>query len=366
MRNIKIFLAISLCVFLFSGCGGSANSNSSSSASSTLHDSVKSILTGTWMIDESSGYYGKGTIAGTTTAVNLIHVSDLKLSFSEISFATSADESAGTASVFYSYTASAMDTNGNSYGNLHIRSYSSPTATTKTQNMILSHMTDTEWMFSNGSTRIIINLIPGSSNKISLQITGTGYLSSTAQYCSYTIECSMIKTSSTPTTDEESTEEETDTTEATVSEILGGTWKLTTEDDAVATSTSEGSSKVFSLKLATDVYMTISSINLTSGDNNTSLTGTVKINYAQKWTAFDADNAQYGAVGGFTFSKNDTMKIAQVSDGVWRIEDINNADENIVITINSATETATVWTGIATTLDDDSYLYNITCSFRKQ
>ncbi len=365
MRKIKFFLAMALCVFLFSGCGGSKD-NSSSSSSSTLHSKVSGILTGTWVFDESSGYSGKGVITGTTTSIYLAHVTDLKAAFSDISFATSADESAGTASVFYSHTVSARDANLNSLGNLTIRSYTSSSATTKTQNMILTRITDDQWTFSYGSVMIIVNFISGSSNKINIQISGTGYLSSVGSYCDYTVECSMIKTSSTPTTDDESTDEETDTTDTTVSEILEGNWKLITEDEATATSTTQGTDRVLTLKLATDIYMKIASINLEADSSTTSQTGTAKVTYAQKWTAFDENEVQQGNAGDFSFSKDDTMKLAKVSDGVWRIEDINNANENIVITITSATEISTVWQGTATTLDNDSYYYSITSSFRKE
>ena len=367
MRKIKSFLLIALCVFLFSGCGGSADSGSSSSTSSTLHNTVTSVLTGTWVFDESSGYIGKGTIVGTATPIYLSHVTDAKLSFSDISFATSADASAGTANVFYSHIASARDNNSNALGNLTIRSYTSSTATTKTQSMVLTRITNNEWSFSNGSTTIIVNFISGSSNKISVQISGTGYLSSVGSYCDYTVNFYFIKTSSTPTTDEESTEEDTTTeTETSISEILEGNWKLITEDEAVATSTTKGVDRVLTLKLATDIYMKIASINLEADSSTTSQTGTAKITYAQKWTAFDESEVQQGNAGDFSFSKDDTMKIAKVSDGVWRIEDINNANENIVITITSATEISTVWQGTATTLDNDSYYYSITSSFRKE
>ena len=129
MRKIKILLMMSLCVFLFSGCGGSASSDSSSS-SSTLHSQLSSVLTGDWIIDNAStvsSYVGTGTINPSATSVTLSSDTSFRISFSGIEFASSSDESAGNIDVFYSHVATLVDSAGTSKGTLSIKSYSQST-----------------------------------------------------------------------------------------------------------------------------------------------------------------------------------------------------------------------------------------------
>ena len=366
MRKINFLLAMAFLVFIFSGCGGSASSDSTSTDASTLHTTISNLLTGTWVFDESD-FTGKAT-STTGTSILFYSVKNFRMSFSDVAFDNATTDSEASVTVFYSYSSSARyESTGTAIGDFSIKSYSD-TSTTKTKEMTLARITDDEWVLSSSSSSvptIVINKT--SSRQIEVTLTGTVYFSSISENCTYTITAPLVKSSSTPSTDESDYDEETTTS---VSSILEGTWKLITEDSATATSTTQGTSKVLDLRLATDIYLNLSNIALISGDTATSQTGSIDVQYAQKWQAFYSTNNSIQASGDFTFSKNETMKFAHLSDSnVWRIEDINNADENIVITIDESDNTIinTEWKGLATTLDDgDTYYYEITASFRKQ
>ncbi|MBQ9419899.1 MAG: hypothetical protein IJU31_05915 [Synergistaceae bacterium] len=229
--------------------------------------------------------------------------------------------------------------------------------------MVITRENNDKWIISSSSTKITINISSWTTPKINIEMSGSGSNSTLGNY-SYNLICSLTKTSSTASTDEES--EDSSSTDTTIADTLEGTWKLTKETEATATSTTLGSDKELTLKLASDVYLIISNINLAPDNNTTSQTGTATVVYSQKWTAYDSDEIQQGSTGAFTFSKNETMKIAREEDGVWRIEDTTNSNEHIDVTIASSSEITTVWQGTTTTLDNSSYYYEITCSFRKQ
>ena len=187
----------------------------------------------------------------------------------------------------------------------------------------------------------------------------------------------MSKSSDTPTTDDSGSD--SGSTESGIKEILEGTWLFSKGESDTATESAKAhkdtSGTELTLKLASDVNMTFDNVTLTTGEDATSLTGTVIVTYEQKWTAYDsAGNTKLIDDGTFTFSKTqETMKIVKVSDSIWRIEDTEKKNENIIVTVaSSGNEIQTVWTGTTKkqiTFNDgtaDTCTYDITCSFRKQ
>lgn len=341
--------------------------------STTLHEKIATLLTGQWTFDETSGYTGKATSTkdGNTVNITLGNVTNFKMIFSDITFASDSDESAGSGNVYYSHVSNA------SYGDISetfsIKSYEAG-ASTKTQNMTLTRVSDTQWTFSSSSVSIIINLSSLTTGRMTVQMTGTAYLSDLGASCNYTIQGTLVKTSTSTEIDDDSSDSGTDGGEMTgIAEILNGTWKLINETSATATSTTLGSDKVLELRLASNTNIEISEI---SPDVIGSQTGTAFVKYSQTWRAFyvtdETHNPESLAAGEFTFSKNERMKIAKTPDNAkWRIEDINNngakEDEYINLTVISNTEISTEWHGLTTTLDDgDTYYYEITSSYRKQ
>ncbi|MBQ7197185.1 MAG: hypothetical protein IJS40_07220 [Synergistaceae bacterium] len=373
MRKIKFLLAMALLVFLFSGCGGSAGDDSSESGdASELHETIVSTLQGNWFFNDNDYFSGKATSANNESLL-LYTVKYFKISIADITFDNTTTDSEASATVFYSYTSSARYENtSTSLGTFTIRSYSDDTSTTRTQEMVLSRVTDDEWILSSPSSSVPAILITlSSSRKANVQLTGTTYFTGLNSDCSYTINTSFIKTSDEATTDDNS--DDSTSTESTITDILTGTWKFSTGDDssssASATSNTQGSDKVLTLRLASDVYMTFSNMDLALNNNTTSQTGTAQVVYNQSWTAWDESDIRVMDEGDFTFSRDisaDPMKLVQVDTSVWRIEDTEDKNQNVVITVESNTLISTVWSGTATTLDGDSYRYEIECSFRKQ
>ena len=369
MRKVNFLLAMAFLVFIFSGCGGSADSNSETGGddASALHTEITNILTGTWVFDETD-FAGKAT-STTDASILLYSVKEFRMSFSGIEFNSTATNSAANITVFYSFTSSARYESGSALGNVSVKSYSDTSSTIRTQEMVLTRVTDEQWVLSSSSSRVPdIIITRSSSRKIDVVLSGTGYLEGINGNCSYSINGSLVKTSDTPSTEDNSG---SSTGETNIKDILEGTWKLITEDEATAISTTEGILKVLALRLATSVDIKLSSIDLKPDDNTTSQTGTVKVFYHQKWQAFNTNNNNIQATGDFIISKDETMKIAQVSAYVWRIEDITNDNENITVTINENDNSiiSVTYKGTATTLEDEdygSYYYDITASFRKQ
>ena len=364
MRKTKFLLAMALLVFIFSGCGGSASSDSSSSTdASTLHTTISDTLTGTWAFDESY-FTGKATsTAG--TSILFYSVKNFRMSFADIEFDDTTIDSEASVTVFYSYTSSARyESSDVSLGDFSVKSYTN-TSTTRTQEMLLSRVTDDEWILSSSSSNVpSIIITRTSSRKIEVQLTGTAYLSGINNNCHYTIIAPLVKTSTTASTEDSETTTSEDTS---ATGTLTGKWKLSSVTSATATSAKLGTDRILDLRLGTGINLNISSIDLQPDENTTSLTGTAVVSYDQTWTAFDDYEEMQGNEGDFTFGKtNNTMKIIKIDDSNWRIEDLANENENIVITIVSSNEISTVWNGTATTLDNENYYYEIECSFRKQ
>ena len=331
-----------------------------------LHTSVNTALKGSWVLDTTSLVYsGTGTINAGATAVTLSKDSEFWISFSDLDFASSSYSSAGNVDVFFSHLATLYDTSGNPQGTLSIKSYTDSSAESKVQNMVIRREADDKWVISSTNTTITVTIASMSIPKISIEMTGSGTNSTLGDY-TYSITCSLMKKSSELSTDD-GTSDDSGSTDSTIADSLEGTWQLSQETSATATSTTLGTDKVLNLTLATNVDLTISNINLTTDDSTTSLTGTARVVYTQKWTAFDSyDETQVGDIGGFTFSKNEVMRLVKIADGQWRIEDINNEDDQILITVVSPTEISTEWNGVTTTLDDMGYRYKIECSFTKK
>ena len=375
MRSIKILLAMSLLVFLFSGCGGSSGGDSDDTDASTLHTTIVSTLEGNWFFDKNSEVPGTATNTA-NESISLYSVKNFKISVSDIVFDDTTIDSEASATVFYSYTSSARYANTTvELGNFIVKSYSD-NSTTGTQEMILTVASNDQWVLSSPSSNIPKIIITRStSRKINVQMTGTMNFSAISDTCDYTITGSMIKTSDTPTTDDTDEDSGGSTTESSIAKILTGTWKFSTGDDSTASATSDtqGTEKILTLRLASDVYMILSSVDLEPENNTTSLTGTVQVKYEQRWTAYEeGSEVMLGTPGAFALSKDEKMKLVKVSDGEWRIEDTKNSNENIVVTVGSSNdEISTVWTGTTTNddsfvFDGDDYTYEITCSFRKQ
>ena len=372
MRKIKFLLAIALLVFVFSGCGGSSSSDSGSSDESTdateLHATIASDFTGDWLFNDNDDFSGKVTDSA-NRSILLYSVKKFKLSIDDVVFDSTAVDSEASATVFYSFSSSAEYEDSNvSLGTFNLKSYTD-SSTIKTQEMVLSRISDEEWMLSSGSSNVPNILITrSSSRKISVQLSGTTNFNGST--CDYTITASsMVKNSNTPTTDDDN--EDTSDSNTGIKNILEGTWLFSTgeatgETEQATATLNDGSNTSLTLKLASDVNLNISALTLKDEDDTTGLTGTVNVTYSQQWTAYDEYNQMQGSEGGFAFEKKDeTMKIIQVENGVWRIEDINNSNENIIITINSNNEIKTVWTGTKDFLGTKC-TYSITCLFRKQ
>ena len=353
MRKIKFLLAMALLVFVFSGCGGSAGDDSESTTTDTesvSNTEVSSTLTGDWLFDESSTYTGKATavVNGTDKSITLYHVMNFKLSFSNINFSNN-DE--GTADVFYSFVSKARDEDNNSLGNFSTKSYADETSTTRTKRMIISRVTDEEWILSStesGVPTIIINFTSSTATssalekKISVQLTGREYMSALNTNCNYTIECSFTRKSSTPTTDDIIISDDVDvivSADTTLSDILTGTWLLNSEGTATATNTSTG--ETFNLSTSTGTKIAFSDVVL-----NTSQAGNSKVFYANNWQALDSNGILAGAFSVKSYSNSNatdkmrTMTLVYVSDDQWRLETENLS---LNVTINSETEITTKW-----------------------
>ena len=372
MRRIKFWAFITLMIFAFmsGGCGGSAGSDSESSESD-LHSEVISILEGQWEYD--SGYSATATIAFTdsdTFSATLTKSDDLSMSFSDIEFASDSDEAAANLKVYYSHSCSAFF-NDAKIDEFSINSYLNSDSTIY-KDTVLMHVSDNRWRFTakTGSDSLRADIVLTSETKMHVTLVGTS--SSTAGTRSYTIDCDLIKTNKTPKTDyaPSSGSDDTDTTD--IANTLEGTWLFSTGENAGETEKAEaalndGSNSTLTLRLASNVSLDISDITL---NDVTSLTGTVKVKYAHKWTAFDNSNKMQGEEGDFTLDKDETMKIIHVSGNIWRIEDIEDKDnnklnENIILTVNSSNEIKTLWTGTKV-FRGTKCTYTITCSFRKQ
>ena len=348
---------------------------------SALHTTISSFLTGTWSFENADF---DGTAASTRgDSIRLFSVKNFKLSISDIVFNDNTAESQASATVFYSYTSSARYENSTeSLGdNFSIKSYSGSSSTVKTRGMTLSRISDEKWTLTSSSSGVPgITITRSNAREIEVVLTGTVNFSAINQDCTYTITTSMFKSSDTPTTDDSG--DDSGGTESGIKEILEGTWLFAAGDVSTATATSNtlGTGRQFNLRLASNVYMTFENVTLTTGSDATSLTGTVIVTYDQKWTAYNqSGGVMQGSEGAFTISKNkEEMKLVKVSDSEWRIEDITDNNENVVITVDSSgNEISTVWNGTTDVLTlnvggndstsyDDSYTYNITCSFRKQ
>ncbi|MBR1486343.1 MAG: hypothetical protein IJ597_03710 [Synergistaceae bacterium] len=209
-----------------------------------------------------------------------------------------------------------------------------------------------------------------SSERMSVELDeGVGNVADvTASFRYNDINCTMTKTP-----DTEYIEDDSDSTgsDMDIKNILEGTWlfasgETTGETEQATADLNDGSNASLNLKLASDVNLEISDITLTSDENSTGLSGTASVKYSQKWTAYESlSDEMWGKEGEFAFEKDETMKIIQVENGIWRIEDINNSNENIIITVNSNTEIKTVWTGTKDFLEKKC-TYDITCIFKKQ
>ena len=155
MRKIKFLLAMSLLVFVFSGCGGSAGGgDEESSDASELHTTIVSTLTGSWFFDDNDEFNGRATnTAGAT--IRLYSVKNFQMSVSDITFDNTTADSEASATVFYSYTSSARYENSETVlgDNFSIKSYTN-SSTTKTQEMILARVTDEQWTLSSPSSNV--------------------------------------------------------------------------------------------------------------------------------------------------------------------------------------------------------------------
>lgn len=357
MRKMKFLMALALLVFVFSGCGGSAD-NGEEESETDYHETVTNFLTGEWMFDSLAAH--SGTIT-TARNLDLKDFGSFRMSFTDIEFGSNSRTASGKGKVYYSLTCTA----GNSQEKIRITTYSG--SAYKTMN--LRRSSDSQWHFSDDDTDIYLSF-DDDDEDMNVIISGTGDFEGLGENCAYTISGKFSKTSVNAIEDDSSLAPEEK--EKTIKEILEGTWKFSQGDEsgAKATSNTQGISAVLTLRLASDVYLSLSDINLEPDNNTTSLTGTVRVNYAQRWTAYNStSNVMQGKEGAFAFSKlNEEMKIVQVDAKEWRIEDTENSNENIITTINSENEISTVWTGTtsATLVSTDSYTYDINCSFRKQ
>ena len=203
MRKIKLLTAMALLVFVFSGCGGSASSDSEDTESA-LHDQIAECLAGHWILDETAVFTGTaiGTVNDAATTVRLDDITEFKMIFSDIAFASSSEESAGTGSVYYYYNSSAYDGDGNTYGNFKFKSYANG-ASTKTQSMTLTRESDTQWIFQGSSFTLTMNISSFSSGKMDIIIKGLGTLEGFDSSLEYTIQCSLIKTSTSTEIDDD-------------------------------------------------------------------------------------------------------------------------------------------------------------------
>jgi len=367
MRKIKFLTAMALLVFIFSGCGGSADSSSEEeSDTTTYHEKISTLITGEWEFKSTSTYNGTAWTAANATLGNF---ENFKMSFSDIEFGSDSQTASGKAKVYYSFTCTA----GTSKEKTKITSYES-SASSIYKEMTLTRVSDKEWNFQDSNSSINLKFADnGTTDTVEVIMTGKGNFEGLGSDCYYRITCTFSKVSASPIDDTSGSD---DTDGKTIKSILEGTWLFSTgsssgaTESATATSDTAGTTTTLTLKLASDVTLKFADIDLEPDDNTTSLTGTVTVDYAQKWTAYNSSSVKQGADGAFAFSKsNATMKIIKVDDGIWRIEDTTNSNENIIITINSSTEIQTVWTGSTTANlggNIDSYTYNITCVFRKQ
>ena len=373
MRKIKFLTAMALLVFVFSGCGGSASSDSEDSGTteSTLHQQVKAFLEGGWVIDMD--FPLSGTIQNSTTYtysyLKNVQNTTFKMVISDVTFLSSADTATGSATVYYYFESPvyASISTGNSSGNFYFKSYTTG-ASTKTQKMTITRdLSDTRWRLRASAFDMIVTIPSFSSEKMTVFLDdGIGNVANvTGSYTCDNIECTLTKT---PDTDY--IEDNSDGTGSDTVDILEGTWLFSTggttgETEEAKAYFNDGSQGTLTLKLASDVNLNISNITLAANESGTGLTGTVDVTYAQKWTAYDTSSQMQGQEGSFAFDKDETMKIIKVADGLWRIEDTANSNENIIITINSSTEIQTVWTGTKNFLGKKC-TYSITCLFRKQ
>ena len=344
MRKMKFWAAMALLVFAFmsGGCGGSAssddNSSSDSSDTATLHSQVKALLEGQWVIDSNYGYnVGSATInpVGGSAVPVVLGRPDFKVIFSNISFTDSSEESDGSGSIYYSLVSPATQTDGTSLGDFIHRSYTS-SSSSKTLSMTLTRTSDLVWTCtdSSGNFRMTMTFTSLSLTRMNVSVTGSGYLSDSGAACDYSsLTCTLTRQST--STDIEDTDTEVGD--------LAGTWKFSAGDDsnseATATSTTQGTSKTLTLKIASDIEMKISNIVL-SGD--TQLSGTAHVVYQHYWTAYhDQDNSViYGTPGQFYIHRDDSeadMKLIQESSGVWRLEDTKDKNQNIIIKRNQLT-----------------------------
>ena len=347
------------------------------STDSTLHQQVKTFLEGGWVVDMD--YPLSSTIQNSTTYARSylknVQNTTLKIVISDVTFLSSADYSTGSATVYYYFESPVYDSTSTekSSGNFYFKSYSSGSST-KTQRMILTYVSgynsSNTWKLRTSDFDMEMTIPSFSSEIMSVEFyNGTGNVAGvTASYTYSNIECTMIKT---PDTDYIEDDSDSTGSDMDIENILENTtWLFSTgestgETEQATADLNDGSNTTLTLQLASDVNLNIGEITLTSDESGTGLTGEVNVKYSQRWTAYDEDNQMQGSEGEFAFEKDEKMKIIQVENGVWRIEDTTNSNENVIITINSNNEIKTVWTGTKKFLNKKCTYY-ITCLFRKQ
>ena len=265
----------------------------------------------------------------------------------------------GSADVYYLHNWLAFDGDIMA-GSFDVRSYTIENSADKTQEMTIVKISDTQWRLdANYPNPVSLVITVVSGTEITTEWNGYANIHSLNGYYHYVIQASYRKSSNTAIIDEAS-----EFGEKSVTDVLTGTWKLHTEgDEATATNTALGTDDVLSLKLGTNTEITFSDIALSGDIANKIYEATVAYHYS--WEAFSAANE--ARVGTFEESKKQVMRLIQRTENEWRVEALNGGNDsmNIIITINTPTEIATHWEGIAP-FKGINYHYVFECTFSKQ